>query len=497
MKIENPIIRGFYPDPSVCKANGKYYIACSSFQYFPGVPIFESEDLVNWKQVGHCLTRPDQVELHKINSSGGVFAPTLRYHDGMFYMVTNNNTFGRNFYVSADKIDGDWSAPIFVDQEGIDPSLLFDGDKVYFISNGSDENGKGCILQCEIDIRTGRKLTDSIPIWGGSGGRYLESPHLYHIGDWYYLMVAEGGTEYGHMITYARSRRPFGPFEAYQGNPVLTNRNLGGNENLIQGIGHGDLIEDESGNWFILCLGFRQSGIWSPFHHLGREVFLAPVQWQADGWFTAGDRGTVNRWMELPVEALQQNRRQYDLSFAGGLKDMRWIYLRDRREENYREEDGGVALRGTAVTLNEADSPTFVGVRQSEFDTRLRVTVSGDAAEAGVSFYMDESQHYDLARVREKDGVKVILRLRIGDAESIAGEAAVQEAAELEVCSDAEWYEFFCRQEGIRRSLGRARTKYLSSEVAGGFTGVVMGLYAVDESGRWARFEKLDWKQGE
>ncbi len=497
MKIENPIIRGFYPDPSVCKANGKYYITCSSFQYFPGVPIFESEDLVNWKQVGHCLTRLDQVELHKINSSGGVFAPTLRYHDGMFYMVTNNNTFGRNFYVSADKIDGDWSAPIFVDQEGIDPSLLFDGDKVYFTSNGSDENGKGCILQCEIDIRTGRKLTDSIPIWGGSGGRYLESPHLYHIGDWYYLMVAEGGTEYGHMITYARSRRPFGTFEAYQGNPVLTNRNLGGNENLIQGIGHGDLIEDESGNWFILCLGFRQSGIWSPFHHLGREVFLAPVQWQADGWFTAGDRGTVNRWMELPVEALQQNRRQYDLSSAGGLKNMRWIYLRDRREENYREEDGGVALRGTAVTLNEADSPTFVGVRQSEFDTRLRVTVSGDAAEAGVSFYMDESQHYDLARVREKDGVKVILRLRIGDAESIVSEAAVQEAAELEVCSDAEWYEFFCRQEGIRRSLGRARTKYLSSEVAGGFTGVVMGLYAVDESGRWARFEKLDWKQGE
>lgn len=497
MKIQNPVIRGFYPDPSICKANGKYYLACSSFQYFPGVPVFESEDLVNWKQVGHCLTRLDQVELHRINSSGGVFAPTLRYHDGTFYMVTNNNTFGRNFYVSAGNITGDWSAPIFVDQEGIDPSLLFDGDKVYFTSNGSDENGKGCILQCEIDIETGKKLTDSIPVWSGSGGRYLESPHLYHIGDWYYLMAAEGGTEYGHMITYARSRQPFGPFEAYPGNPVLTNRNLGGNENIIQGIGHGDLIQDKHGNWFIVCLGFRQSGIWSPFHHLGREVFLVSVQWQEDGWFTAGDCGVVNQWMEVPPEVRQQSVRQYDFSAENGLKDMRWIYLRDRREENYGEEDGCLILRGTPVTLNEVDSPTFVGVRQSEFETQLRVIVSGDAAEAGITFYMDESQHYDLARVADESGVKVILRLRVGDAESIVGELAVPGSAELEVCSDAEWYEFFCYAEGVRRCLGRARTKYLSSEVAGGFTGVVMGLYAVDGNGRCARFEGLNWTQGE
>lgn len=496
MKIENPIIRGFYPDPSICRANGKYYIACSSFQYFPGVPVFESKDLVNWKQAGHCLTRLNQVELHKINSSGGVFAPTLRYYNGSFYMVTNNNTFGRNFYVSAPDIAGEWSAPVFVDQEGIDPSLLFDGDRVFFTSNGSDENGKGCILQCEIDIRTGRKLTDSIPIWSGSGGKYLEAPHLYHIGDWYYLMAAEGGTEYGHMITYARSNQPFGPFESCPGNPVLTNRNLGGNENLIQGIGHGDLIEDDQGNWFIVCLGFRQSGSWSPFHHLGREVFLVPVRWQEDGWFTAGDGGIVNQWMDLPLKAAQQNRRQYDLTFENGLENMRWIYLRDRREENYGNEEGGIILRGTAVTLNEADSPTFVGVRQSEFDTRLQVSVDGDAAEAGVTFYMDESQHYDLARIRDESGVRVILRLRVGDAESIAGELAVQGPVKLEVCSTAEWYEFFCYVEGVRTCLGKARTKYLSSEVAGGFTGVVMGLYAVDESGGRARFRELDWKQG-
>ena len=126
-------------------------------------------------------------------------------------MVTNNNTYGKNFYVYTKDIYGEWSKPIFVDQEGIEPSLLFDGEKVYFTTNGNDELGRQCILQCEIEIQTGRKLTDSIPIWSGSGGKYLESPHLYHINEWYYLMVAEGGTEYGHMITYARSKNPFGP----------------------------------------------------------------------------------------------------------------------------------------------------------------------------------------------------------------------------------------------------------------------------------------------
>ena len=270
MKIQNPIIRGFYPDPSICEAEGKYYIACSSFQYLPGVPIFESEDLVNWKQVANALTRISQVELHKVPSSGGVFAPTLRYYEGTFYMVTNNNTFGKNFYIYTKDIRGEWSEPIFVDQEGIDPSLLFDHGKVYFTSNGNDAQGKGCILQCEIDIKTGEKLTESIPVWSGSGGRYLESPHLYHIGDWYYLMAAEGGTEYGHMITYARSKNPFGPFEDYQGNPVLTNRDLGGNQSSIQGIGHGDLIQDKKGNYYMVCLGFRQIGMWQPYHHLGR-----------------------------------------------------------------------------------------------------------------------------------------------------------------------------------------------------------------------------------
>lgn len=499
MKIHNPIIRGFYPDPSICEAEGKYYIACSSFQYLPGVPVFESEDLVNWKQVANALTRTTQVELHKVPSSGGVFAPTLRYHEGTFYMVTNNNTFGKNFYIYTDDIKGEWSEPIFVDQEGIDPSLLFDNGKVYFTSNGNDAEGKGCILQCEIDIKTGEKLTESIPVWGGSGGRYLESPHLYHIGDWYYMMAAEGGTEYGHMITYARSREPFGPFEGYQGNPVLTNRNLGGNQSLIQGIGHGDLIRDKKGNYYIVCLGFRQSGEWQPYHHLGREVFLAPVNWQEDGWFTAGEQGIVTEWMDVDLSG-QQDMDMYQVSFENtGAEDLRWSYLRDYHKENYQFTDRGLRLKGTKITLDEADTPTFAGIRQSEFHTCLNVAVSGEAKEAGITFYMDENQHYDLSLVQEKGERKAVLRLRIGDAACIANTVDLPEGmekVEFLVVSNPDRYEFYCMVDGEKKFLGSARTKYLSSEVAGGFTGVLMGLYAVDEDGKWAEFEELEWKQG-
>lgn len=498
MKIQNPIIRGFYPDPSICKANGIYYIACSSFQYFPAVPLFESTDLIYWKQIGHCLTRKSQVQLHEVPNSGGIFAPTLRYYEGFFYLVVNNNTDSKNFYVFTDNIYGEWSEPIFVEQKGIDPSLFFDEGNVYFTSNGEDEKGNPCILQCKIDIKTGKKLTKTVPIWSGSGGRYLESPHIYHKGDWYYLMAAEGGTEYGHMITYARSKNVFGPYEGYQKNPVLTNRNLGGNQSCIQGIGHGDLIEGPDGNDYIVCLGFRQSSMWQPYHHLGREVFLKQIEWQADGWFSAKRSSTVCEWEEVAFDGNLQKEDQYDLTFDSSIStNPRWTYLRDYKKENYRFWEKELSLCGTEVTLNDRDSPTFIGVRQSEFFTHLSVEINGEAMEAGVTFYMDEDHHYDLFLSRENKEKWVILRIHIGDAEQIIMRFALEqeENAILEVISDKEKYQFYVRYKKKLHYLGKARTKYLSSEVAGGFTGVFMGLYAVDFHNKWSNFSNLRWIQ--
>jgi len=497
MRIQNPVLRGFYPDPSVCEANGKFYLACSTFQYFPGVPIFESEDLINWTQISNCLTRLNQIELHRVPSSGGVFAPTLRYHDGIFYMVTNNNSFGKNFYIFTNDIRGEWSDPIFVEQGGIDPSLLFDEGKVYFTSNGT-YNGKGCVMQCEIDIKTGEKLTSTQPIWEGSGGRYLESPHLYHIGEYYYLMAAEGGTEYGHMITYARAESPFGPFEAYNANPVLTNKNLGGNESFIQGIGHGDLIQDKNGNYYIICLGFRQNGMWSPFHHLGREVFIAPVYFDSQGWFRAGVDGHVDEWMDININTTAQTEGKYDVHFDSvGLDDLRWEYLRDYDSSNYRFSNKVLELTGTSITLDEADNPTFIGIRQSEFNTDLRVDITSDAYEAGVTYYMDENQHYDMYVTNAKDGIYAQLRLRIGDALCIKNSVRLSTNKDIKfhIVSDPDNYSFYLCNEKEELLMGTAKCKYLSSEVAGGFTGVMMGLYAVDENNNKALFSKLDWEQ--
>lgn len=502
MLVTNPIIRGFYPDPSICKANGKYYMVCSSMQYFPGVPLFESDDLLHWKQIGHCLTRPSQVNLHNINSSGGVFAPTIRYHEGIFYMVTTNDTFHKNFYVTTSNIYGEWSEPVFVDQGGIDPSLFFENGKSYFMSNGSDENGVGCIYQCEINIRTGERLTESRQIWKGSGGRYLESPHLYHFGEWYYIMAAEGGTEYGHMITYARGASPYGPFTPYANNPVLTNRNLGGYQCHIQGIGHGDLIQDEDGNTFIVCLGFRQADTWVPYHHLGREVFLVPVHWRADGWFEAGINGIVKDKMDIEVKASAYIPPDYSASLPiMKLNPLRWCYLRDPQLTNYQILEDKIRLKGTPITLNQADSPTFLGIRQSEFNTELTAKVSCTSGEAGVTYYMDENHHYDIAVNCDNQTKKVILRLCIGDVKSVVNQFALPDISQpvtLRVVSDSLSYSFYYNIGDGFIFLGKAQSKYLSSEVAGGFTGTIMAMYAVepnDNPGTWAEFYDFVWEQ--
>ena len=500
MRYTNPILSGFYPDPSVCEAGGKFYLACSSFQYFPGVPLFESTDLVNWRQIGHALTRKSQVMLEKVRSSGGVFAPTLRFHDGRFYMVTNNNSTQENFYIYTDDIYGEWSEAVTVDQGGIDPSLLFDGEHAYFISNGQDEQGRNCVMQCEIDITTGNKLTPSKPIWNGSGGRYLESPHMYHIDDFYYLVAAEGGTEYGHMVTYARADNPWGPFTDYPHNPVLTNRNKA--PNIIQGIGHGDLIRNSRGDWFILTLGFRQIHEWQPYHHLGREVYLTPVSFHENGWFTAGADGTTDASYEIAGDFAQIRKKSY--TFDNTPWHMDWVYLRHPNMENYRKDANSLTLRGTDITLDDADSPTFLGIRQKEFnmtvsvDVNLLTSTDNDSrissdnsinsgtvlnCEAGLTLYMDELQHYDIYVTKSPDGYQAILKLNIGGIRHMQASIPLPDGqARLSVEADNLEYHFyllFGENFESKTKLGTGYTKYLSSEVSGGFTGTMIGLYAV------------------
>lgn len=479
MKYQNPIVRGFYPDPSVCTANNKYYMVCSSFHYFPGVPLYESDDLVNWKQIGHCLTRKSQIMLEKINSSGGVFAPTIRYNDGRFYMTTTNDTLHKNFYVWTDDIYSEWSEPIVVEQSGIDPSFYFEDGHSYFMSNGADDEGIPGIVQCEIDIQTGKKLTPSKTIWQGSGGRYLESPHLYKIGAFYYLMAAEGGTEYGHMVTYARGTSMWGPFHSYQHNPVLTNRNLGGFQ--IQGVGHGDLIQGPDDSFWMLHLGFRQTGIWTTFHHLGREVFISPVEFHEDGWFHAGINGTTPEYVEIP-HALKEQEFIDCITFDNSNWMNDWCYMRHPHSNNYLLDNKKVTLYGTNISLNDVDSPTFIGIRQRDFLAEISCKVQLDKGEGGITLFMDEHHHYDLALQQTESGCRAIVRLCIGNIKSIEHSVELKWDTDtmLRIESEHQEYRFFVENNGQKHSLGTGLTRYLSSEVAGGFTGVLIGLYAYD-----------------
>lgn len=483
-----------YPDPSICKGQEKYYMVCSSFQLFPGVPLFESEDMVNWKQIGHCITKSSQIALEGVPSSGGIFAPTIRFYNGRYYMVTTNDSCHRNFYVYTDDIYGEWSEPVFVEQGGIDPSLFFEGEDAYFISNGADEDGKGCIQICKIDIATGQKLSESCVLWKGTGGRYLEAPHLYRFGAYYYLIEAEGGTEYGHMVNCARSKTIMGEYESCPYNPILTNRNLDGY--MLQGAGHGDILEDENGNWWFMHLAFRQISRWETFHHLGRESCLQPMHWSEDGWPVIGTNGTALLEVDVPDTV---SFKEQILSFHKTLENLswerEWCYLRIPSKENYKPRKNEIQLCGTKTDLMEAASPTFIGIRQTEFDLDISCLVSSGNQEAGISLYMDEKHHYEIALHPNGDGMEVFAKATIGSLSAKIGSVICEEKeADLRVEATATQYRFYAIVGGSKKELGTMETRYLSSEVAGGFTGVLIGLYAVnkDESKKeWASFREF------
>jgi alpha-N-arabinofuranosidase len=484
MKIKNPIISGFYPDPSICRVDKDYYLVTSSFEYFPGVPIFHSKDLVNWEQIGHCLTNETQLPLSKAKSSGGIFAPTIRYNNGTFYVITTNVSDGGNFYVTAEDPQGPWSDPIWLDDwKGIDPSLFFDEDGTVYITgkteNYIDEPG---IYQATIDLQNGKLLSERKLIWEGTGGAEPEGPHLYKVNDYYYLMISEGGTEYGHMITIARSKSSFGPFDSYEKNPILSHRSL---KHTIQGVGHADLFQDTENNWWAVLLGYRPVGYF-PKHHLGREVMLAPITWNDEGWPIIGENGVID--VEIKTDKIlgkQEFNWTERTDFKKNNLDLNWIFRRNPIEDNYYlSEEKGLVLRGEQTTLNDSEAPqTFVGRRQKHFECQVLTLLQFKPAEneeAGITVFANEQYHYDLALTNIDGEKRVILRKQVGSLNTVeySGSYTFEEIT-FEVQADEMSYQFgFYDSNGVYTSLGTVESGFLSKEVAGGFTGVCFGLYA-------------------
>lgn len=494
----NPVIPGFHPDPSVCRVDNDYYLVNSSFQFFPGVPLFHSKDLIHWEQKGNCLDRPSQIRLDGAQSGGGIYAPTIRYNDGMFYMITTNVSDRGNFLVYTTDPSKGWSDPVWLKQGGIDPSLYFEEDRCYMVSN-PDEG----IHLCEINPKTGEQLTPSVCIWEGTGGRYPEGPHIYKKDGWYYLLISEGGTEYGHRITIARSRSISGPYLGNPANPILTHMNRNAQTSPIQGTGHADLVEATDGSWWMVCLAFRpQTG---NHHLLGRETFLAPVRWDKDAWPVVNGDGTIALQMDVPtLPQTPAADKPVRTHFTKAPLSPEWIHLQNPSPDNYILTGKALQLKGVHGGLDQSDvSPTFVAHRQEHIhftattSLSLQDAIQGD--EAGLSLFRETHSHYDLFLRQEAEGLCIGLRYRLGTLQHTEQVLPVKEGkVQLRITGTPDFYRFEYSTDGKPfRQIGVMDTRYISTETAGGFTGTVIGLYATtagEPSKGYGEFEWFDYE---
>ncbi|MBO5312984.1 MAG: glycoside hydrolase family 43 protein [Clostridia bacterium] len=483
MKYKNPIIPGFNPDPSICRVDEDFYLVTSTFEFFPGVPIYHSKNLVNWELINYCLVTDSQLPLEGAESSGGIYAPTIRYRDGVFFMTTTNVSTGGNFIVHTRDIYGKWSEPAYVDQGGIDPSLFWDDDgECYFVSNGLDENDRVSIYLCQLDPFTGEKHTPTRLISYGCGGRYPEAPHIYKLNGYYYLMLAEGGTEYGHMETMQRAKNIYGPYEACPHNPILTHRDTPG---PIQATGHADIVEDQNGKWWLVCLAIRPIKN-VQLHHIGRESFLAPLIWDEDGWPVVGNDGRIDFEMEgpLPGPAPQPVSHSFSDSFDKDTLNLRWSFVRNPRRENYLLEKGCIVLKGGEDGLSTPlGHPTMIAVRQTSFDVEAVVTLKGEihsGQRSGLSAFYNSDYHYDAFVTKDSDGYAVCLRKRVADIDVIVATHRLDYhgSVRLKLIADDEWYRFFYEKDSEFTELGRGKTSLLATEANGrSFTGTFLGVF--------------------
>ena len=486
-RYANPVVPGFNPDPSICRVGDDFYLATSSFEYFPGVPIHHSRDLVDWRLIGHALTRESQLPLEGQAASKGIFAPSLRWHAGRFYMVTTNIDGGGNFYVTAKDPAGPWSEPVWLREStfGMDPSLFFDDDgRVYYTRHGGGRNGG--VYQAELDLEAGRLKGEARLIWPGTGGIWPEGPHLYKRDGWYYLLISEGGTSWDHSLTMARSRSPWGPFEANPRNPILTHRGLPAEP--LQMVGHRDLVQAADGAWWMVLLGTRPQARATP---LGRETLLAPVAWDAQGWLVVNQGQPMRPEMDvagLPARHPWPREPVRD-DFDGPALGLEWNFLRSSAPGlwSLSERPGWLRLKGSSTTLTENATPAFVGRRQTSLHQRaaalLDFTPSSVAQEAGLVLRRDEATHCLLRVVAGTDGAgrwgrRVELLSRVNGVSTLLESLPCGAGPlRLQVDADAERHAFSVAAEGGERlALGSVPTASLS--VDGSFTGTYVGLYA-------------------
>ncbi|MBL3657226.1 glycoside hydrolase family 43 protein [Fulvivirga sediminis] len=504
----NPILPGWYSDPSIC-ANGKdYFLVTSSFSYFPGVPIFHSQDLVNWKQIGHVLNRPSQLPLEGQHTSEGIFAPAISYnpHNQTYYMITTNIRKG-NFFVKTKDPFGEWSEPVWLPEvKGIDPSFFFDDDgKAYIVNNdepeeGSTYSGHRAIRVQQFDVETEKTFgSRKVLINGGvdisEKPVWIEGPHIYKIKGQYFLMCAEGGTSVNHREVIFKGDSPMGSFKPWDKNPILTQKHLNpSRKKPITCAGHADLVQKPNGEWWSVFLGCRP--INNEFENLGRETFLMPVKWSEDGYpYLTHDNEEVPRVVQM--NGLQRSEQptfgNFNKleSFESPELNQEWFTMRGKALQYYSltKTPGYLALQCAPVASTEKKELAFIARRiqhhQFEINSTVYFKPATEKDAAGLLLYKDERHQYFLAIQQENNQRKVALK-KISDKgiEEISSKmiTPTNDQVDLKITSNGTHFNFYCTTDGEKweNIAENISAQYLSTANSFGFTGTTVGMYATN-----------------
>lgn len=513
--ISNPILPGFYPDPSVCKVKGSYYLINSTFAYFLGIPIFKSDDLLNWEQIGNVLDRPEQLNLKGLDVSQGIFAPALSYAKGIYYITCTVVGEKNNFIVTATNPEGPWSNPVWIPEvEGIDPSLFIDEDNRSYIIYNSDApnnnplyDGHRTIKMVEFDTKELKVIgKPEILINGGTDLEkkpvWIEGPHIYRRNGYYYLMAAEGGTAEDHSEVVFRGKSIHGPFESYAQNPILTQRNLPSNrDNPITSVGHADIFEDDHGDWWGVFLGCR------PYienhYNTGRETFMAPVIWKDDWPVFDLQADKVKTTYEIKVSQVGTKKKETTAFFDDFSEDelnFKWNFLRTPLTKWYDLDGDGITIQTRPESCSENENPSFIGVRQShlkgDISTAMNFETTHVNEKSGLVVFQNTKHYYYLCK-SFKDGQGVVQLLKSGEnglTEINSSTIVDTDKLYLKIVANNEFYSFFYSMDNQNWQAisEKVDATFLSSKSAGGFVGCYYGIYTTSlgiESNNNATFE--------
>ena len=531
-KYTNPILAGFYPDPSICRVGDNYYLVNSTFAYFPGITIFKSRDLVHWNLIGHALTEPRQLNLDSAGVSRGLFAPAIRYNNGVYYITCTLVDKGGNFIVTSKRPEGPWSDPVWLPIDGIDPSLFFDTEgKAYIIYNSIPPDNKPLyyghqtIRIYEFDLNN-LKVTgeEHILINGGTDITkkpvWIEGPHIFKKGGFYYLTCAEGGTEYNHSEVVFRSKDVNGPYIPYKNNPVLTQRNLDpGRDYPITSTGHADFVETQTGDWWAVFLGCQP---YSPYkegyYNIGRETFLAPVKWE-NGWpVITSDHELVkyNYSNPLPVDrdfngVPYGGSFEYTDNFDSNILDLNWQFLRTPREKWYdlTAKKGFLAMHLRPETCSGLMNPSFLARRQQHNNSSASIGMTflpeSENEKSGLLIFQSETHYYFLCKsMKNNEPVVQIFKSVKEENTSDKMELLASRKLTKEENSGEIYFKIESRGDVYSFSYGfspqnwkmlkdSVDAKYLSTKVAGGFVGCMYALYSTSLEKLSENVSYFDW----